>query len=114
MNVITMHGRLGRDAESFQVKSKDGNEGTMVSFILIDYGLPNQKGEPMSIEVHFMKDVALSILPNLVKGKEVIVNGFLAEKNYVTKAGEAKSKKYISASIVQFVGKPLEKEGGEA
>ena len=110
MNVITMHGRLARDAESFSVKT--GNvEGTMVSFILTDFGLPNQKGEPMSIEVHFMKDVALSILPNLVKGKEVIVNGFLAEKNYVTKAGEAKSKKYISASIVQFVGKPLEKEG---
>ena len=75
MNVITMHGRLGRDAESFQVKSKDGNEGTMVSFILIDYGLPNQKGEPMSIEVHFMKDIALSILPSLVKEKGLCYKG---------------------------------------
>lgn len=112
MNVITMHGRLGRDAESFQVKSKDGNEGTMVSFILIDYGLPNQKGEPMSIEVHFMKDIALSILPSLVKGKEVVVTGFLTEKDYVTRSGEAKSKKYISASIVEFTGKPSLNEGG--
>lgn len=113
MNNITMHGRLGRDAEKFQVKTGNG-EGTMVSFLLIDYGLPNQKGEPMSIEVHFMKDIALSILPSLVKGKEVIVNGFLTEKNYVTKAGESKSKKYISASIVEFVGKSSANEGEAA
>ena len=112
MNIITMHGQLGRDAESFQVKAKDGNEGTMVSFILIDYGLPNQKGKPMSIEVHFMKEIAVSILPSLVKGKEVVVSGFLAEKDYVTRAGEAKTKKYISASIVEFTGKPSLNEGG--
>lgn len=99
-----MHGRLARDAESFPIKTGTG-EGTMISFQLVDYGLPNQKGDPMTMEVHFVKDIGLSILPNLVKGKEVIVNGFVAEKNYVTKAGESRNKKYISASIVQFVGK---------
>lgn len=113
MNNITMHGRLARDAESFPIKTGIG-EGTLISFQLLDYGLPNQKSEPMMMEVHFVKDIGVSILPNLVKGKEVIVNGFMAEKKYVTSAGDSRSKKYISASIVQFVGKSDEKDGEAA
>ncbi|MCF0241820.1 MAG: single-stranded DNA-binding protein [Treponema sp.] len=112
-NSLTVHGRLTRDAESYLVKIGE-KESTMVSFPLIDSGLPGHKGETFVIEVHFVKEIAKSILPYLVKGKEVIVHGFLAQKNYVTSSGESRSKLYVSANIVEFVGKGQVEEVDEA
>ena len=85
----------------------------MLSFSLLDYGTPNQKNEPLIIEVHFSKEIGTKLFPDLVKGKEVVVDGFLARKDYVTRSGVEKSKIYISASIVEFTGKAHDATGEE-
>ena len=103
MNRVTIHGLLADDAKSFLIKTGDG-EMPMISFSLLDYGTPGQKTEPMLVEVHFLKEIGPKLLPDLVKGKEVIVDGFLTRKDYVTRSGVEKSKLYISASIVELTG----------
>ena len=85
----------------------------MLSFSILDYGTPNQKNEPLIIEVHFSKEIGTKLLPDLVKGKEVVVDGFLARKDYVTRSGVEKSKIYISASIVEFTGNAPDAKGEE-
>ena len=112
MNRVTVLGRLAEDAKGFLVNAGD-KEMTMLSFSLLDYGTPGQKKEPVIIEVHFMNDVSTKLLPDLVKGKEVLVDGFLTRKNYTTRSGVEKSKLYISASIVEFTGCSAKAEGGE-
>ena len=111
MNRVTMHGRLADDAKSFLVNTGE-KEMPMLSFSLLDYGTPHQKNVPLIIEVHFMKDIGEKLLPDLVKGKEVVVDGFLTRKDYVTRSGIEKSKLYISASIVEFTGSSCNAEGG--
>ncbi len=113
MNRVTILGRLANDAKSFSVKTGE-TEKQMISFSLLDYGTPGQKSEPMIIEVHFMKDIGVKLLPDLVKGKEVVVDGFLVRKDFVTRAGIEKSKIYISASIVEFTGLSHKEEGAAA
>ena len=111
MNRVTIHGRLANDAKSFVINTGE-KEITMLSFSILDYGTPNQKNEPMIIEVHFSKEIGTKLLPDLVKGKEVVVDGFLTRKDYVTRSGIEKSKLYISASIVEFTGSSCNAEGG--
>ena len=112
MNRVTILGRLAEDAKGFLIKAGD-KEMTMISFSLLDYGTPGQKKEPVIIEVHFMNDVGTRLLPDLVKGKEVLVDGFLTRKDYTTRSGVDKSKLYISASIVEFTGSSANAEGGK-
>ena len=112
MNRVTILGRLAEDAKGFLVNTGD-KEMTMLSFSLLDYGTPGQKKEPVIIEVHFMNDVSTKLLPDLEKGKEVLVDGFLTRKDYTTRSGVEKSKLYISASIVEFTGCSAKAEGGE-
>ena len=112
MNRVTILGRLAEDAKGFLVNTGD-KEMTMLSFSLLDYGTPGHKKEPVIIEVHFMNDVSTKLLPDLVKGKEVLVDGFLTRKDYTTRSGVEKSKLYISASIVEFTGCSTKAEGGE-
>lgn len=104
MNRITVVGKLARDAELVKL---NGDE-RMVVFHLVDYGLPNKKTSPMVIEVHFLKKIVQSIYPDLQKGKEVVIAGFLDEKRYTDSKGEAHFKKYINAEIVQFTGNKRE------
>lgn len=107
-----MYGRLADDAKSFLVNTGD-REMPMISFSLLDYGTPGQKNDPMIIEVHFLKEIGTKLLPDLVKGKEVVVDGFLTRKDYVTRSGIEKSKIYISASIVEFTGNASKDAGGD-
>ncbi len=86
MNRVTILGRLAEDAKGFLVNAGD-KEKTMISFSLLDYGTPGQKKEPVIIEVHFMNDVSTKLLPELVKGKEVLVDGFLTRKDFITRSG---------------------------
>ena len=112
MNRVTILGRLSEDAKSFLINTGD-KEIPMVSFSLLDYGTPGQRKEPVIIEVHFMNDVSTRLLPDLKKGKEVLVDGFLTRKDFTTRSGIEKSKLYISASIVEFTGRSVKAEGGE-
>ena len=112
MNRVTIHGRLANDAKSFLVNTGE-KEITMLSFSILDYGTPNQKNEPLIIEVHFSKEIGTKLFPDFVKGKEVVVDGFLVRKDYVTRSGVEKSKIYISASIVEFIGKAPDAKGEE-
>lgn len=105
-----MLGRLANDAKSFLVKTGE-SEMQMISFSILDYGTPGQKSEPVIMEVHFMKEIGMKLLPDLIKGKEVVIDGFLTRKDYVTRGGEEKTKLYISASIVEFTGSSYREEG---
>lgn len=99
MNSITLHGRVIEDAEMTLVKTSNG-ETPLVTFFVIDTGLPYQRSEPMSIEVHFIKEAATHIYGYLKKNKEVVITGFLRQKKYIAPNGEEKEKKYISAEYV--------------
>ena len=61
MNRITVLGNLCADAEKFDVETRNGNS-SYVSFFVADYGTPTKKGDPLTLEVHFSKDVALKLL----------------------------------------------------
>ena len=115
MNDITMLGRLAEDAKGFTVKTEEG-ESLLISFRLLDYGTPGQKKQiqksrPLTMEVHFLRETGSKLLTDLVKGKEVLVHGFMVQKDYVTKNGEERTKFYLSALVVQFTGCNENKEG---
>jgi len=113
LNSLTMHGVIARDAEKYEVETDYGKKN-LVSFIVSDFGVPGNKGSTFTIEVHFMKEVAEKLLPHLVKGKEVFINGFLSCKEYVTRNGDTRFKFYYSALSVELAGKSSDKEAGEA
>lgn len=99
MNHYTAVGNILNDATRTLIMD-DGIEKPLVTFSFMDKGTPYQKSEPMFIDVHFMKDAAMSIFPYLVKGREVTIYGCLRSKKYVTRSGESKQKYYISADYV--------------
>ena len=103
MNAITLYGRVLEDAESILVKS-NGEEMPLVTFVVIDKGVPYTKTEPMTIEVDFIKEPAMHILPFLKKGKEVVVSGILRKKKHVSESGVEKVKYFISAEYVILTG----------
>lgn len=107
MNTITLHGRIVEDAKMTLVNTSSG-ETPLITFSVIDTGLPYQKSEPMSIEVHFIKEAAAHIYSYLKKNKEVVIAGFLRQRKYMTANGERKEKKYISAEYVTLC--PLYKD----
>lgn len=101
MNHITINGTIVKDATKALVNNV-GTETPVVTFTLMDSGVPYQKNEPMFIEVHFMQEVAMHIFPYLIKGKKVDVFGHLSFKNYTTKNGISKQKIFINADYVIF------------
>ncbi len=101
MNHYSAIGNVMSDAECILVND-DGNEKPLVTFSFMDKGTPYQKSEPMFIDVHFMKEAAMTILPYLVKGREVTIHGCLRSKRYVTRKGEQRQKYYISADYVML------------
>lgn len=107
MAKVMLVGKLCADAESFDVETRNG-KSQYVSFSVTDYGKPNKRNDKVdhiTMEVHFSKEVALKLLPSLVKGKEVVVDGNLIQKDYVTRAGVPKTKLYVSADTVLLMGK---------
>ena len=110
MNDINMLVKLADDAKSFTIK--EGNkEKQLVSFSVLDFGTSGKTEVPMIIEVHFQKEVGIKLLPYLKKGKEVYVNGFVANKRYVTSAGIERDKYYVSADYVCLTGLSPKAEG---
>lgn len=103
MNYIALHGKVAKDATSALVNNS-GTETPLVSFSFQDSGLPYQKNEPMFIEVHFMKEAAVHILPFLKKGKEVEIFGCLRFKNFTTTSGIKGQKYYIQADYIILTG----------
>ncbi len=104
MNQITVHGKLIDDAQKFLITTSKG-ETPLVTFYVLDSGLPYQRGDPLIIEVHFIKEVASHIFKHLKKDKEIILSGFLKQKNYTTADGIDKGKYYISAEYVTLLPK---------
>lgn len=109
MNTFDVIGKVNKDATSVLVKD-NGVEIPLVSFTIMDTGLPYTKSEPMFIEVNFMREPAMHLLPYLKKGKEVAIRGCLRSKNYETRAGEKKQKYYINAEYIILTGQQ-KKEG---
>lgn len=106
MNSVTMHGKLVSDAEKILVQTS-GGETPLITFPMVDTGLPYQKSDPLIIEVHFIKEVANHIVDHLKKNKEVVVSGYLRQKKYILN-GDLKTKIFISAEYVTLV--PLFKD----
>lgn len=115
MNSVVMHGVIARDAECYEVDTDYGKKN-LISFVVSDFGTPGKKGDSsFTIEVHFLKDVAKTLQPYLVKGKEIIIYGDLCCKEIVTRNGDTRFKFYISAVAVELTGKaPQQKEGDAA
>ncbi len=103
MNYITLHGKIVKDASTTLVNN-GGIETPLVTFSFQDSGTPYQKSEPMFIEVHFMKEAAMHILPFLKKGKEVEIFGCLRFKSFVTSTGKTGQKYYVSADYIILSG----------
>ncbi|WP_178842332.1 single-stranded DNA-binding protein [uncultured Treponema sp.] len=103
MNYISLHGRIAKDATTTLINN-GGIETPLVSFSFQDSGTPYQKNEPMFIEVHFMKEAAMHILPYLKKGKEVEIFGCLRLKNFITSSGIKSQKYFISADYIILTG----------
>ena len=103
MNYITLHGKIIKDATTTLINNA-GIETPLVTFTFQDSGTPYQKNEPMFIEVHFMKEAAMHILPFLKKGKEVEIFGCLRFKKFTTTTGTPGQKYYISADYIILSG----------
>lgn len=103
MNYITLHGKIAKNANKTLINS-GGVETPLVSFTVQDSGLPYQKSEPMFIEVHFMKEAAVHILPFLKKGKEVEIFGCLRFKTFTMSSGSKGQKYYIQADYIILSG----------
>lgn len=113
MNTVSIIGKVNKDAEAVLVRNPEGAETPLVSFTLMDMGLPYTKSEPMFIEVNFMREPAMHLHPFLKKGKEVMVTGCLRSKNFETKSGEKKMKYFISADYVLLTGQRQKEKGGQ-
>ena len=109
MNSVCIEGKITKDATKVLV-SNEGAETFLVTFTMLDTGLPYQKSSPMFIEVHFMKEAAFSIFPYLKKGKEILVFGCLRSKDFVTSSGEAKQKYFVSADYIKLEGNAIKKD----
>ncbi len=108
MNRITLHGTICKDAELFNVY---GDDVPLVSFVVKDYGKPGAfNDEPLTLQVHFKRDIAPLLLPELVHGKEVNLFGSMVQKNYVTSSNEFRTKIYMIADYIEFVGKNERRE----
>lgn len=103
VNNFSVVGVLQEDAKKYLVQTANG-EKALVVFFVIDKGMPYQRREDMIIEVNFIEEAAIHILPYLKKGKEVVVFGFLTEKISKNSVGRVIQKKYVSAKSVQLVG----------
>ena len=109
MNNVCIEGKITKDATKVLVNN-EGTETFLVTFTMLDTGLPYQKSSPMFIEVHFMKEAAFNIFPYLIKDKEIVVFGCLRSKDYITKTGEAKQKYFISADFIKLEGSSKKKD----
>lgn len=103
MNQITLTGYIIEDAKKVLI-NENGIEQPLVTFSFMDKGKPYTKSEPMFIDVHFMKEVCMTVYPYLKKGKEITVFGFLKSKNYKTQDGRQKQKYYICAEYISLAG----------
>lgn len=112
MNRITLHGTVCKNAELFNVY---GDDVPLVSFVVKDYGKPGAfNDEPLMMQVHFKKEIGVRLAGELTKGKEVNLYGFLTQKDYVTTANEFKSKIYMIAEYIEFIGKQSGRESEAA
>ena len=104
MNVITLHGKVVRDAEMKLVTVK--NEPTLVAvFTVCDIGLPYQRARsPLFIQVNYNKEAASLIFEYLKKGKEILVKGVLQQKfKKNERTGESEVRYYIFAEDVELL-----------
>lgn len=115
---MTLHGKVVSDAQMSLVQTSAG-QTPLVTFYAQDDGLPYQKSRPLIIEVHFMKEVASHIFDYLKKGKEIVVFGFLRQKEEEPLSNPnqesikyyiSASKYYISADSINLCPKYIKKE----
>jgi len=101
VNITVVHGIINGDAEVY-CNPKDDKDIPLIVFYVKDYGKHNK--EPMTWQVKFKKIVGMDILPYLKNGKEVVVNGSVKLKNYVTSFGAPRERVTLEAKFVEFTG----------
>ena len=64
----------------------------------------------MCLWCHLSSKIAPLLMPELVHGKEVNLFGSMVQKNYVTSSNEFRTKIYMIADYIEFVGKNERRE----
>ena len=112
INVVTLIGRLTRDAEL-----KYTNSGTAICKFSIAVNKSKKVGESYEDEAHFF-DVVLwgrqgeAVQKYLEKGKQVGVQGELTQQRW-EKDGQNRSRVEVKAYNVQLLGNSKKSEGSE-
>ena len=96
MNHINVIGVAAGPAK-FSVIKTPTKDKPLLTFTLLDKGLPYQISEPTKFKVHFMKDAAAHIREYIWEGKEMVVDGY-------QKQNPATKELYIVAEYIQFTG----------
>jgi len=109
LNIITISGRLTRDAELTYT-----NGGMAIVKMSLAVGDRKKKGEAWT-DIAYFFDVKIigkygeSIAKYLVKGKQINVSGKLVQESW-EKDGEKKSKILIEADFIELIGS---RDGGQ-
>jgi len=103
MNRIVLKGNLVDDPEVTQVGANDTDK-CKFRVASNQFG-----GETLFLDIEAWRKTAVNCGKYLVKGSPVLVDGRLVQNNW-EKDGEKRSKVFISADAVEFLGKPAEKE----
>ena len=99
-NYFRFSGTVCKNAERYSVYGYEEKD-PLVSFVVKDF--MNECGEPLKLQVHYMDFENTGIEKRLVRGQEVVVEGRLQQKSYITSGGEFRVKLYVKATSVHFV-----------
>ena len=98
MNSITIIGNLATDPAR-----KEVNDSVVCSFRVAS-GKSNNRNGRVFIDVDTWGKLAATCHTHLSKGRQVAINGSLAQREYIPHQGDKKTVTYIRADDVQFLG----------
>jgi len=101
MNVCTLSGNIGRDAELRHTASGDAVAGWSLA---VSTG-SRDKPETMWVDCVIYGKRAESLAQYMVKGTKIVASGRLTQRSYTTKAGEARTGLQLSVDQVEFASR---------
>lgn len=112
MNLIIIHGRLGRDPELKEYKNAKGEPGQLCRFsVAVD---KNKDDAPTWFDVTAYGRTASIVHEFKKKGDEVIVIGSMESRTYTDKNGQNRTAWGIRADRVEFCGSKGDKTGADS
>ncbi len=102
MNLCIFSGRVGRDPE---LRHTPGGDAVLSWPLAVDTGTKD-KPATMWIDCRLWGKRGESISQYISKGNKLVVSGRLAQEDYTSKAGEAKTALRLSVDQVELESKP--------